>query len=117
LRLQTPNGARRSPDASWIRKERIAALGPDEPNTFYSLCPDFVIERQSQTDRLPILQAKMREYLDNHATLAWLVDAVEKAVWIYRDASEKPVCMQQPAEVRVDGPVADFILPLAEIFG
>ena len=39
-----PNGARRSPDASWIRKDRVAALPREQQERFYYLCPDFVIE-------------------------------------------------------------------------
>jgi Uma2 family endonuclease len=47
-----PNGARRAPDASWVKRERWDALGDNEPeNKFPTLCPDFVAELMSQNDR------------------------------------------------------------------
>src|SRR5215469_7273155 len=39
-----PSGARRSPDAAWIRKERIRRLDPKMLQRYWHLCPDFVIE-------------------------------------------------------------------------
>lgn len=57
-----PNGARRSPDASWTLKSRVEQLGPNQENAFWHLCPDFVIEIRSDSDRLKPLQRKMREY-------------------------------------------------------
>ena len=48
-----PNGAYRSPDASWIRSERLASLTRAQKRRFPPLCPDFVIELTSPSDRLP----------------------------------------------------------------
>jgi Uma2 family endonuclease len=62
-----PSGARRSPDAAWTLKHRIHALEPAALNRFWHLCPDFIIELRSQTDRLPTLRAKMQEWIDNGA--------------------------------------------------
>src|SRR5262249_34939779 len=39
-----PSGAVRSPDASWVRRERWDALTEAQQNSFAPLCPDFVIE-------------------------------------------------------------------------
>ncbi|MGH9609716.1 MAG: Uma2 family endonuclease, partial [Bryobacteraceae bacterium] len=39
-----PNGAKRSPDASWTAKDRLAGLSREEKRGFPPLCPDFVIE-------------------------------------------------------------------------
>lgn len=79
-----PNGATRSPDVSWIRRDRWEALTPEEQQSFAPLCPDFVIELKSASDRLETLQAKMQEYLDNGAQLGWLIDRQAQLVWIYR---------------------------------
>ena len=54
-----PNGARRSPDASWTHSSRTTADG------FWHLCPDFVIELKSDSDRPRVLAEKMNEYLAN----------------------------------------------------
>jgi len=36
--------------------------------------PDFIIELRSDTDPLPPLQAKVREFVDNDTRLGWLID-------------------------------------------
>jgi len=64
-----PNGAKRSPDASWIRRERWDALTKEQQERIGPFCPDFVVEIRSPSDRLPVLQEKMQEYIDNGARL------------------------------------------------
>jgi Uma2 family endonuclease len=41
-----PNGATRSPDAAWVKQDRLDALNPN-PESFLPLAPDFVIELRS----------------------------------------------------------------------
>jgi Uma2 family endonuclease len=79
-----PNGAKRSPDASWMRRERWEALTPQQRNEFGHLCPDFVIELRSKSDRLKTLQEKMEEYIENGAQLGWLIDPLQHKVYLYR---------------------------------
>ena len=110
-----PNGARRSPDAAWIRKDRIAALPQSQQDRFYRLCPDFLIELRSANDRLRKLLAKMEEYIANGAALAWLIDPVERKVRIYRPGRE-PEILEAPERITADGPVAGFILDLKKIW-
>ena len=59
--LTLPNGAKRSPDAFWIRKDRWEKLSAEERSTFGHICPDFVVELRSKSDRLKPLQNKMSE--------------------------------------------------------
>jgi Uma2 family endonuclease len=82
--FRLPNGAKRSPDVSWITKERWEALSEDEKEDYAPICPDFTIELRSKTDRLKRIQAKMEEYLENGCRLGWLIDPVEQQVFIYR---------------------------------
>jgi Uma2 family endonuclease len=79
-----PNGATRSPDASWIKRERWEALTPQEQEKFSPICPDFVIELRSSTDSLAELQAKMHEYIANGVRLGWLLDPLTQTAYIYR---------------------------------
>ncbi|MCB9282921.1 MAG: Uma2 family endonuclease [Lewinellaceae bacterium] len=78
-----PNGAVRAPDASWISNERWRALSEEDKKHFPPLIPDFVAEIRSESDVLPILQEKMREYMEQGARLGWLLDPQEKAAYIY----------------------------------
>jgi Uma2 family endonuclease len=110
-----PNGARRSPDASWILKSRIMQIEPSKREGFWHLCPDFVIELKSGSDRLPSLKKKMREYMDNGAQLGWLLNPQSRSVMIYRPNRE-PETRSDILYIEGEGPVAGFVLDLAEIW-
>ncbi|MFW6359725.1 MAG: Uma2 family endonuclease, partial [Chroococcales cyanobacterium] len=69
-----PNGANRSPDASWVKLEHWQALTPEQKEKFLPLCPNFVVKLRSPNDSLKTLQDKMKEYLENGAKLGWLID-------------------------------------------
>jgi Uma2 family endonuclease len=110
-----PNGGRRSPDASWTLKTRIAQLGSNKRKSFWHLCPDFVVEVRSDIDRLKPLQEKMAEYLTQGAQLGWLIDPDNRSVEICRAGGE--------TEIRTDidtlegeGPVASFVLDLTYVW-
>ena len=79
-----PNGAKRSPDLAWVKRSRWESLTQQQREVFPPLCPDFVVELRSRSDALEDLQAKMREYLDNGAQLGWLIDPVDRKVYVYR---------------------------------
>ena len=66
-----PNGATRSPDASWIRLTKWAKIPDEEKERFSNICPDFVIELMSPSDSLKDTQEKMKEYQENGAKLGW----------------------------------------------
>ena len=110
-----PNGANRAPDVSWVLKSRIAELTPEERFDYYPLCPDFVIELRSKSDRLSTLQAKMREYLANGARLGWLVDPLERSVHVYR-AGALPQVLTEPAAITGDPELPGLIVDLTTIW-
>ncbi|AXY68655.1 Uma2 family endonuclease [Thermosynechococcus sichuanensis E542] len=100
-----PNGAIRCPDAAWVAKSRWERLTPEQRRKFAPLCPDFVVELKSPTDDLATLQAKLQEYIDNGAQLAWLIDPEAQQVYSY--------CAGQTVQ-RIDHPevlCADPVLP------
>jgi Uma2 family endonuclease len=82
-----PSGAKRSPDFAWVINERWEALTEEEQERFPPLCPDFVVELRSRTDRLVNLQRKMDEYMANGAQLGWLIDPLERKVHVYRPSA------------------------------
>jgi Uma2 family endonuclease len=111
--FRLPNGARRSPDASWIPRTTIAVLPPEQQQGFYHLTPNFLVELRS-TERLSRAKAKMREYMDNGCELAWLIDPQNGTVTIYRP-NQEPVELTRPSELHGEGPVAGFVLDLTGI--
>jgi Uma2 family endonuclease len=110
-----PNGAKRSPDASWVRRERWDALSDEQRKGFGRLCPDFVIELRSPSDRLKDLHEKMQEYVENGALLGWLIDPLEKRVYIYRLGQPVEV-LDDPPEVRGESILPGFVLPVRELW-
>lgn len=109
------NGATRSPDASWIKLERWNALTAAEQASFAPICPDFVIELRSASDTLISLQTKMQEYIDNGASLGWLIDRKNRQVYIYRPDRSAEV-LEQPELVTGDPELPGFGLQMAKIW-
>lgn len=111
-----PNGAKRMPDAAWILKERYFSHSKEErEESFTEIAPDFVIELRSKSDRLPILQNKMEEYIENGVRLGWLIDPYEKKVHIYRGNGEVEI-LENPKSVSGEDVLKDFELDVKEIF-
>ena len=110
-----PNGAQLSPDASWIRKERVAALSKKVQEKFAPLCPDFVVELRSRTDRLKPLQAKLEEYIENGAQLGWLIDPYKRKVYVYRSGLPMQK-LDEPETISGDPVLPGFVLPVARLW-
>jgi len=106
-----PSGAILSPDASWIHASRI----PKEKDRMWAVCPNFVVELRSHSDRLVNLKAKMGEWIENGAQLGWLIDPQKKVVTIFRPGRE-PEELVRPEYVIGEGPVEGFRLELAKIW-
>ncbi len=110
-----PNGAMRSPDASWVKKSRLAILTDKEKTKFLPLCPDFVIELRSPSDAISVLQDKMQEYMVNGTSLGWLIDPETKRVHVYQ-ANQPVVKLDSPLSLTADEVVTGFKLELAKIW-
>jgi Uma2 family endonuclease len=110
-----PDGAKVSPDASWVRKDRYEALTQAERESFAPLCPDFVVELRSKSDRLALLQTKMSEYVKQGARLGWLIDPTTRTIYVYRPQQE-PETLNAPATLTDDTVLPGFVLRLEEIW-
>ena len=110
-----PNGSNRSPDASWVLRSRIDALSPEDRDEYLPLCPDFVIELRSRSDRLAELNAKMREYLDCGARLGWLIDPLERAVTVF-EPNLPPHRLESPPSISGDPVLPGFVLHLERVW-
>jgi Uma2 family endonuclease len=110
-----PNGARRSPDVAWVRRDRWEALTEEEQEGFAPLCPDFVIELRSRSDNVPPLEGKMVEYIENGTSMAWMLDQLHKRIYIYR-SDQQPEVLEDPQAVAGKSLLPGFVLNLREIW-
>lgn len=109
-----PDGATRSPDASWIRKERWNALTSEQKERFAPICPDFAVELCSPSDDREVVRQKMREYLACGLRLGWLIDPRDQSVEIYRPG--RPVeTLQRPTTLSGEDILPGFVLDLKGI--
>ena len=53
-----PTGAAYAPDAAWVSNERLSRLTKEQKRKFPPLCPEFVVEVMSPSDRLKDAQKK-----------------------------------------------------------
>ncbi len=113
--FKLPNGAKRSPDLAWIKNERWESLTDEEQEKFPPLCPDFVIELRSPSDSLKNLQIKMKEYIENGALSGWLIDPLERKVYIYRQDETKEI-LENPETVNGEPPLENFSLKMKKIW-
>ena len=112
------NGAIRGPDAAWTLKSRLAELADEERDRFPHICPDFVIELRSKSDRLSVVQAKMEEYIANGARLGWLIDPVDPRHRVYVYRPDNPVeILEGPDNVSGDPELPGFVLDLKPVWG
>jgi len=109
-----PNGADRSPDASWVSQEKWDLLTDEQKQTFANVCPDLVVELRSSSDRLQPLQTKMQEYRDNGARLGWLIDIQNRKVEIYRPGRDVEV-LDNPTTLSGEEVLPGFVLSLTGI--
>jgi Uma2 family endonuclease len=110
-----PDTSVRAADAAWVSLHRWDALTPKQRRSYAPICPEFVIEVRSDSDRLCILQAKMEMWIANGAEVAWLIDPQRKAVEIYRPG-DSPELLHEPSSVQGTGPVAGFELVMARVW-
>ncbi len=116
--FRLPNGAKRSPDASWVLRERWEALSIEDKRKFPPLCPDFVMELRSQTDSLEKLRLKMLDYRANGCRLGWLIDPQTPLVEIYRldrDVETINFSFDQPPTLSGEDVLPGFLLDLTPI--
>jgi Uma2 family endonuclease len=110
-----PNNARRSPDASWVRNDKWDRLSESQQDSFAPICPDFVVELRSKSDRLPFLLNKMSEYIENGASLGWLIDPYKRRVHVYRP-NDEVVILDNPEMVSADPLLPGFTLNLTKLW-
>ena len=109
-------GAKRSPDASWIKLSRWNKLTSAQQEKFAPICPDFVIELRSTSDNLQPLKEKMQEYMQEpEIQLGLLIDRKNRRVYIYRPGQIEE-CFENPDTVNCDPVLHGFVLNMGKIW-
>jgi Uma2 family endonuclease len=109
------DGSALSPDAAWVSNISLRSVPREKRKEFLHLCPEFVVELMSPSDRLKQAKAKMEQWIANGTQLAWLIDGDAQTVYVYR--KHHPVKTHRGiAKLAGDGPVEGFVLQLATIW-
>jgi len=110
-----PNGAVRAPGFAWLKREKWENLSDKQKEKFGAVCPDFIVELSSTAKPVDVLRAKMKEYIENGASLGWLIDPTKKRVYVYRPNSEVEI-LENPETVSGEPLLKGFVLSLKEIW-
>jgi Uma2 family endonuclease len=96
----------RSPDAAFVLAARWEVLTSTKQKKFPPVCPDFIIELNSDSDSVADLRKKILEdWLPNGCQLASFIDADEKKAYIFRPNTPEAEHFSIPI------PLNDALLP------
>lgn len=102
----------RSPDAAFVRRERL----PELTDHYVPVPPDLAVDVLSPSDRMADALSKVAMYLEAGVRLVWLVDLATRTATVFRpDAAPRSVDHEGTLE---GGDVLPgLVIPLAEVFG
>lgn len=106
-----PNTAVCAPDVSWIIRERWNSLTPEQQEKFAPICPDFVVELTSKSDRRSKVRKKLAMYLTQGVRLGWLIDPKSGEVDIFRSGRDMET-LKQPTSLSGENVLPGFVLDL-----
>ena len=110
--FRLPSTAIRSPDLAFISSARWTALNRWEKESFPPICPDFVLELRSKTDKLTDLQSKMEEWIEGGCKLGWLLDIENLQFYIYKPEVEVQVLEGKDVVLNGGDVLPDFFLSI-----
>jgi Uma2 family endonuclease len=108
------SGNRRSPDVSFIAKERLQGI-KRLPKGYFEGAPDLAVEILSPSNTVEEIHTKIVEYFENGAQLIWVINPQEQYVLVYHAPS--PDALLRVGDC-LDGEaiVPGFSLAVAELF-
>jgi Uma2 family endonuclease len=117
LGVRFPDKTMRAPDAAWISIESWtpARLSRRKRPGYLPVCPEFIAELRSNTDRASQIEAKMEFWMSRGAQLGWLIDPIRKLAMVYRP-SQEPQTLLKPEFLDGEGPIEGFRLDMAEFW-
>jgi Uma2 family endonuclease len=102
-----------APDASFIRKDRVQAIGI--PKEFFPEAPTLVVEVVSPSDTAEEVDEKMRRWISAGVELGWVIFPRGRNVHVYRAGSDIRV-LQQADILEGEQVLPGFKCSVAELF-
>jgi len=109
------SGNKRSPDISFMAKERLQGLD-DLPDGFLEGAPDLVVEILSPSNTVEEIHNKLVEYFENGARLVWVIHPKENYVLVYQSAQSPDRLLKSTDSLDGEDIVPGFTLPIADLF-
>jgi Uma2 family endonuclease len=109
------SGNKRSPDISFMAKERLQGL-EELPDGFLEGAPDLAVEILSPSNTVEEIHNKLVEYFENGSRLVWVINPKEKYVLVYRSSQEPDRLLKSVDSLDGEDIVPGFTLPIAELF-
>jgi Uma2 family endonuclease len=108
------SGNKRSPDVSFVSKERLQGLRR-LPKGFFQGAPDLAIEVISPSNTFEEIYTKLVEYFDNNCRVVWVINPDERSVVVYRQPQPDRLLKMTDS---LDGEevIPGFTLPVAQLF-
>jgi Uma2 family endonuclease len=110
-----PDGVVRAPDAAWVSDDQWGSLSEAQREKFLPVCPEFVIELRSPSDRVSDLEARLEFWMERGALLGWLIDPQRQLAVVYRQGRE-PQILEGSQVLIGEGPVEGFSLKMQRLW-
>lgn len=105
----------RSPDAAFVRADRLPAAGVRTSSGFLPLAPDLAVEVLSPSETASDLDEKLADYLTAGTPFVWVIDPARRRVSIV--AADAPVRWLREGDTLDGGTVLPgFSCAVAELF-
>ena len=112
--FRLPSNAQYMPDAAWITQERFDSLTEFELRNTINGAPDFVVEVRSMSDRLTPQLAKMAEWMEGGARLGWMIDPIDRRVYIFRAGQDVEI-LENPARLYGEDVLPGFVFEVGRL--
>ncbi len=103
----------RAADAAFVAQERIPADG--EPEGYWAIAPDLIVEVVSPSDSASKVQAKVRDWLETGCRLVWVIYPETQTVTVYRSFADIRV-LTAGESLEGQDVLPDFSCPIHKIF-
>jgi Uma2 family endonuclease len=103
----------RAPDAAFVRRERVTAVGDAEG--YWPGAPDLAVEVVSPSDTFADVEEKVFDWLDAGTRGVVVVNPKKRSVTVYRSVSDVRI-LSETESLSVEEVVPGWNLPVRELF-